>query len=131
MNSNISQKLIKIAKKYNLDLLVSFGSRARKTTNKDSDYDLAYLKYNQLSIKEEFNLHNDLIELFEDVPFDLINLSKPHIPLLGYKIFSEGVCLYEKKKGIFQKCKENSYFEHIDAKELLYKTRNKLIENIT
>lgn len=123
---NAAQKKLQIvAKKYDLDFFILFGSRARGTAKKNSDYDLAYSKDLVLKQKKEFE--KDISEILIDNEFDLIQIDNLTAPVLKMQIFKEGVCIYVKNKNLFERTKENSYFDFVDSQYLLEKTKEKFL----
>lgn len=129
MDDDFFNKLKLIGKKYNLDLFILFGSRAKGNFKDNSDYDLAYLKINIDYIQED-NLIKDLELLFEDKKFDLVNLDKDRINsiVLENEIFTSGILIFESKKNIFEVKKENIFFDYIDSKDLLEPTKQKFLD---
>lgn len=113
-----NKKLIEeIAKKYSLDLLLLFGSRASGKTYKGSDFDLAYLSKANLTLEEEAELILALILLFKSEDIDLINLKKAS-PLLFYAIFKNCRLLYEKRPLIFASLRAYAFKKYIETKPL-------------
>ena len=95
------QKLKGVARKFKLDLIILFGSKARHQQKKSSDLDLAV----RTGIKErgfewEFGLIRALVESLDEANLDLIILNEAD-SLLLFEIASEGVPLYEKEEGLF------------------------------
>lgn len=128
MNEELLGKLRKIAKEHKLDLLVLFGSVARGESKKNSDIDLAFLK-KTITTDQEIELYDALDSLFKDKKFDLINLQPPISELLKHEIFKEGICIHESAKWLFQKMKEDAYFDYIDSKVLLEPSKEKFLKN--
>ena len=80
------QKLIKkIAQKYNLELILLFGSRVNGKISKESDFDIAYLSKRELNMEEEVGLNCDLMRIFQSDMVDLTNVRRAN-PLLLKKI---------------------------------------------
>jgi len=124
LNSDLKEKFKKIGKKFNLNLFVLFGSRAKGNFNENSDWDFAY--FSTKNIDEE-KLELELFKLLKGKAFDLINISNPTNPELEFRIFNEGVVLYEKNKNLFLEFKLQSYFSIKDGEILLNKTRDKFL----
>jgi len=55
------ERLNEIAEKYNIELLVYFGSYGTEFYNNESDIDIAFLSAEHLSIQEKLELLEDLI----------------------------------------------------------------------
>ncbi len=94
------EKIGEIAGKYNLRILALFGSRGRGDFSSKSDYDIAYLGQNYLSLLEEANLATDLAEIFKDHVVDISSIRNAS-PLLLRQITKEGKVLYESFPGLF------------------------------
>jgi len=95
------QKLKGVARKFKLDLIILFGSKARHQQKKSSDLDLAVRTgIKDRSFKWEFGLISALVESLNEANLDLIILNEAD-SLLLFEIASEGVPLYEKEEGLF------------------------------
>lgn len=125
-----------LAQKYDLGLVVLFGSHGRRKTKPDSDIDLAVKGGTKpLSRQMEQEFYLELIPLLERDDIDVINLDHVRSVVLRYNIFSEGKILFEKEEGIFKRLLVHAYFEYQDFKKylerydaLLDKKINHLIE---
>lgn len=117
----------KIAQKYDLDLLIVFGSQANNTKNHLSDLDLAFFRLKSFSPEEENNLAEDLMYLHKRADIDIINIKNNPNALLRYQIFMEGKPLYEKKKELFKKMRWQAYIDFEDFKRF-YKEKEKLLD---
>jgi len=124
----IIEDLREIAVSLDLDLFVLFGSQVKNSAKDNSDYDLAFFKKN-CSVEDEIKIIDVLEDFFKDKKFDLINLEKDVSPVLKKDIFYEGVCVFEKNKGFFQKEKERAYFDYVDYFTLLKPTIDKYLTN--
>ena len=88
------QKLIKkIAQKYNLELILLFGSRVNGKISKESDFDIAYLSKRELNMEEEVGLNCDLMRIFQSDMVDLTNVRRAN-PLLLKKISDNALLLF-------------------------------------
>lgn len=94
VREDILQDLQQLAKEYELDKLILFGSRARRTNHKRSDIDIA--AYFGDSVKYlDFCDSVDKIETL--LMFDIVNLSSELIDAdLRVSIEMEGIIIYEK-----------------------------------
>lgn len=88
---DIKKEIIKIAKKFDIDKIILFGSRARGDNTKLSDIDLA-VKGNRI---EEFivSINEDACTL---LMFDIVNINKQINIELKKEIDRNGVTIYEK-----------------------------------
>lgn len=91
LNTDIQNQIITQAKKYQIDKVILFGSRARGDNKEKSDIDLAVTGGNIT----EFRLAVD-DEVRTLLMFDVVNLDEPVQTPLLQSIESEGVVLYEK-----------------------------------
>ncbi len=87
----IENDLILLAKKYSIEKLVLFGSRARGDNRSVSDIDLA------VSGGDVSRFRCDVDDEIETLlMFDIVNLDEPIQQELINSIESEGVIIYEK-----------------------------------
>ena len=94
MEKEKNKQIKKIAKKYDLELLLLFGSRVnKKFLHKESDFDIAYLSERELSGQEQVDLNCDLMDIFHSDKIDTVNLRKAN-PLLRYQIAAKSELLY-------------------------------------
>ena len=72
MMDKTKKKTIKeIAKKYSLELILIFGSRASGKNYQGSDFDVAYLSKKELDLEKEARLILDLTPVFKSENIDL------------------------------------------------------------
>ncbi len=97
-------KLQQLAHRYQLRLLVYYGSYARKEdyNPSKSDIDIAFVSKSPLDGQQLFDLMTDLIVLHSKSAIDLVNLSTAS-GLLKEAIASDGRCFYEAEEGYFDK----------------------------
>lgn len=117
----------RLAEKYNLGLLLLFGSHAQGKANQWSDVDLAFWRYQDFSAEEEKKLYDDVFALLHKNKIDLINIKKTYDALLRYQIFMNGIVLYEKKTDRFNTMKWQAYFDYEDFKHY-YLKKEKAVE---
>lgn len=106
----------KLAKKYDLKLMVLFGSHAKGNIRPDSDVDIAIYPVKELTPKQEQAIYNDLINLFSRDDVDVVNLKRTRDVLIRYEIFTIGKPLYEAEPNLFSKVRMRSWFEYHDFK---------------
>jgi uncharacterized protein len=98
---NVSlEKIKQLAIKYDLSLVILFGSQATEETHKGSDVDIAYISDRALSLTEEGALIVDLMPVVRSHDVDLANIRNAS-PLLLYEIVRSGIVLYEKTPSSF------------------------------
>jgi predicted nucleotidyltransferase len=93
---DIDQKKIEeIAKKHNLELLLLFGSRAKGTIHKFSDYDFGYVSANKLDYIKKGDLGADLEKLAESRFVEVVDL-KESGPFLLKEVVKNNRVLFAK-----------------------------------
>lgn len=96
-----NQLLRKIAQKYDLRLLLLFGSQVDgRHLHKESDFDVAYLSKRKLDLTEEARMMTELAPYFHSENIDLVNL-KNASPLLYYAVFDKCKVLYQEDELLF------------------------------
>ena len=91
LKSIVINELIDLAKKYNIQKLILFGSRARGTFYEKSDIDIAISGGDKPSFS--FDVNENVSTLLE---FDIIDLDKNIQKKLRASIENEGIVIYEK-----------------------------------
>jgi len=89
-------KIEKIGKKFDLKLMVLYGSYAKGTPRKESDLDIAILGKGSIDFETEMKIYSDLADIFgdnENKELDLVNLEKKD-PLFLYQIAKNSRLLY-------------------------------------
>jgi len=89
-------KIAKIAKKFQLKLIVIFGSFVGGKNRKDSDLDIAVLGLREVSFKEQISLINELSRIFNK-NIDLSVLNKAN-PLLLFQASKNPILLYGSRE---------------------------------
>ncbi len=123
-------KFKKLAKKYDLDLLILFGSCSQKEDNHLSDLDIAFYRQKYMPEDEEEQLWEELLFMVRKDKVDFINLKTHHSALLRYEIFVKGTPLFEKKAGLFAKMRWEAYLDFEDFKRFFKQKGLLLKENI-
>ena len=97
------EKLQQLVQKYQLRLIVYYGSYARQEDYDPSrsDIDIAFISNIQLNSQKLFDLMSDLIILHKKSRLDLVNLQTAS-GLLKEAIANDGRILYEQEEGYFQ-----------------------------
>ena len=89
-------KIAKIAKKFQLKLVVIFGSFANGKNRKDSDLDIAVLGSREVSFNEQISLTNEFSQIFNK-NIDLSVLNKAN-PLLLFQASENSILLYGSRE---------------------------------
>lgn len=95
LSSSQKEKINQCAKKYQLKLMILFGSQVKRS-QKESDFDIAYLSKKDLSGKEIIDLNCDLIDTFNNDRIDLVDLRRAN-PFLRYEIAKNSQLLFGKE----------------------------------
>ncbi len=113
-----NQKIEKLAKKYDLNLLLLFGSRVKykKFLHEESDFDVAYLSKRELFGKEIIALNCDLMDIFNSDRVDLTDLKNTN-PFLRYEIAKNSLLLYGKEMEYLE-FKAFAFKDYINHKPL-------------
>ena len=122
------KKLTELAKEYQINLMILFGSYLTENYNENSDIDLAIQVDDINLIKtERLKILNQISALFNYHEIDLVLLNYAD-PLLKFNIACDGKLIYEKKSGLFNIFKVRAMSEHHDAKKF-YQLDKKFIKN--
>jgi predicted nucleotidyltransferase len=123
-----TEKFKELANKYNLNLIIIFGSYITENFNSNSDIDIAVQAENvDLINNNKLKLLNEISALFNHRETDLILLNHAD-PLLKFNIAQEGKLIYQAEEGLFNIFKVRAMSEHNDAQKF-YKLDKKFIEN--
>jgi predicted nucleotidyltransferase len=93
--------IIPIINKYDINLLLVFGSYQTERFTKDSDIDLGYLARRNFDSEEELQLLKDFILLYRRDRIDLVNLATAS-PLLMFETATHGQVLYEENDSFLR-----------------------------
>ncbi|MBB6714582.1 nucleotidyltransferase family protein [Clostridium gasigenes] len=106
-----------VVKKYNIDCIGLFGSRARNDHNEYSDYDLFIIAH--IDLDTELILESEF-ETLLNAPVDLISLSKDTDVILLKNIMNDSVILYNQndKYEKLYSFVENFFIENHDFLKL-------------
>ena len=117
-----------IAKEYNINLMILFGSYLTKNFTQDSDIDIAIQAENiKLINQHKLEILNKIVAAFNYQEIDLVLLNHAD-PLLKLQIAENGRLIYQKQDYLFNNFKVQAMNEHQDAKKF-YALDEKFIEN--
>lgn len=122
----------KLAQKYDLSLIVLFGSQVDGTQRGDSDYDIAIMSNKKITSEDFFNIINNFTEKLE-TDVDIVVLNQIEDPLLLNNIARQSKVLFEKESGLYDEFVVNSIFNYIDYSPLYNieeEIVNKKLENL-
>lgn len=117
------EKIEEIAKKYNLKLLLLFGSRVSGKTHKFSDYDFGYVATEKLDYAEKYELEQELKragEIKDELEaVDLENISS----LMKYRVLRNNKILCEKS-GAYSEYFARSLRDYFESGRLFELQKN-------
>lgn len=120
---NLSEIIEDIAKKYELDSIGIFGSRARGDYRQDSDLDIFII--GNLTLDDELSLEAELEQVLK-ISVDIVRISQGSDKMLLKNIINDASVIYSKNnsfenlyKFVEQFFIENSDFIHIRKVDLL------------
>jgi len=117
MNLKINkEKIKKIAQKYNLAMILLFGSQVNGRAKPDSDIDIAYSAQKPLSTNERIDLNNDLSDFFQRDNVDQIDIKNAN-PLLLHEISTNSKLIFGKKIDYLE-FKAFAFRNYIDSQSL-------------
>jgi len=122
------QKIEEVAEKYQLKLVLLFGSRVDGKIHKESDYDVAYLSNRKLSFEEESRLNVAFTGIFPQPRerVDTVDLKKMK-PLMLFGIFRECQVLFAEDNLIFPTYRAYAFKKYMEIKSFLeIQLKNKL-----
>ncbi len=97
------QQLQALARQYQLELVILFGSRAKGTSRPGSDTDIAVLRRQGIVPPEKVLELTYRLGRALDMPNpELVDLRRAS-PLLKYEVARSGQALYEAEPGLFQR----------------------------
>lgn len=124
------QKIAKVAKQYQLKLILLFGSRVDGILHEESDYDIAYLPSRKLDFDEEVDINSKFVSIFPQKRgrIDTVDMGRAN-PLLLFGIFRKSQILFSKDHMIFPVYRAYAFKKYMEIKPFLEKQfKNKLKE---
>ena len=118
------EKIREIAEKYELRLILLFGSQSSGRTHKESDFDIAFLPTKNLSFDQENHLNYEFTNIFQNDRVDTVDMRKAP-PLLLFAIFKKCLILFEEDNLIFSTYKSYAFKKYIEIKPILEKSLKK------
>lgn len=117
INQEQKNSVINIAKEYELDLLVLFGSQATGKIHSKSDVDFGFISSKNIDIDNRFKIENDLGKIFKRKDIELVDMRRIS-PLMKKIISDEGVLLYQSIPGLFVRFNMYAFKLYIETKPL-------------
>jgi len=114
---NLKPKIDNLAKKYNLSLVILYGSHARGKVHKESDIDIAVLGARPIPFEKLIDLNNEFAEIFKVKEIDVKSLHNTN-SLFRYQVMYKGILLYGKSYN-YNSFKSYAFRDYYDSQDLL------------
>ena len=117
----LKKEVARLAKKYELKLVMLFGSSSRGSALTDSDIDLAILANENFYEKKYSDFSYDLTEVENTLKknIDIVPISN-YNPLLLYNIFNDGEALYIRDEDEYASIRSWARFSYEDNQRFFY-----------
>lgn len=117
INQTQEKALGELANKYDLKLIILFGSQVNGRIHQESDYDIAFLSNRELSLSEQSGFGEGLMPILRIKDERFVNIvdMKTAGPLMLYSITSKGKVLFERKPSFFLSLKLYAWKVFIDT----------------
>jgi len=130
-------KIEETGKKFDLKLMILYGSYAKETPRKGSDLDIAVLGKKPIDLETELKLYSALAEVFGDSRDRELDVKSLHgvDPFFRYQVMKDGILLYGDSHDFYifkvyaiRAHQENQKLRRL--KELLLKKRQEHLEKL-
>ncbi len=112
-----SEKGIDLINRFDLKMVLLFGSQVAGVTHAHSDIDLAYISNRRLEISEESRMLIELVPLLRSKHIDLVDLRHAP-PLLKKQIARKHIVLYQTQDAPVSDFVAQSFREYDEARPL-------------
>ncbi len=116
LNAHQYAALAELARRYDWQLVVLFGSTARGEVARDLDVAVQPAAVPDLFLQGRW--FRELEELFVPQTPDLLVLNDATSPVARFEIFRDGICLYEAAPGTFDREQDRAFFLYADTRWL-------------
>ena len=113
----IKPQIKSLAEKYDLSLVLLFGSQATGHVHKYSDIDIGYISSKDLGLNGNLAISAELTQIFRDKDIELVNIYNVS-PVMKKQIAETAILLYEKNSTIFDYFNIDAFRQYIDTKPL-------------
>ncbi len=117
INDDTKKKIAVIAKKYELALVVLFGSQATGHTHPKSDIDIGFIARKEIDYHESYDINRAIARVFNNTEIEEVNLENVS-PELKKRVAEEGILLYEENSSVFDLFKIHAFRSYVDTKPL-------------
>lgn len=111
------EEIAKIAKNYDLDMVVLFGSQATGRTHPKSDIDIGYTSQMRLELDTRFKIETEISVLLHRGDIEFVDLRRIS-PVMKQIIADEGILLYEIRPGTFEAFCMYAFKLYVETKPL-------------
>lgn len=132
INETKKEMLAKLAKEFDLELLILFGSQVTGKTHAESDFDIGFISNKELDIREETMLGSGMMPILIIRDERLINLVNLKIlrPLFLYSMTQKAIVLYEAKENTFFSLQAYAYKLYIDMMPIYNYKLDRMLKTI-
>ena len=123
------EKFKDLAGKYQIELILVFGSQVEGTVHPESDVDIAVYSKHVLTEAEKINITYELCNILQTEKVDLVDI-KTASPLLKKKIFENYTVLHQKDALLLYQLELASLYEYKESEVLYQIRRERLQESI-
>jgi predicted nucleotidyltransferase len=123
------EKFKDLAGKYQIELILVFGSQVQGTVHPESDVDIAVYSKHVLTEAEKINITYELCNILQTEKVDLVDI-KTASPLLKKKIFENYTVLHQKDALLLYQLELASLYEYKESEVLYQIRRERLQESI-
>jgi len=120
------KEINRIAKKYDLEEVILFGSKA-SGEDRALDTDIAICSKKDLSPDEFLDLLGEFNKLLSTEKVDLVDLRKVRDLTFLWEIYSKGKLLFEKKVGTFLEKRASAFLDYHDFKRFYAGDRKEIL----
>ena len=121
------EKFKDLAGKYQMELILVFGSQVQGSVHPESDVDIAVYCNHVLTETEKINITYELCNILHTERIDLVDI-KTASPLLKKKIFEDYTVLYQKDSFLLYQLELTSLYEYKES-EVLYQIRRERLRD--
>lgn len=122
------QKILELAQKFDLRLILLFGSRASGHATKESDTDLAFFSLKNLSFEDEILINTEFCNILQTDRVDTVNLKTAH-PLLLNQILTNNKIIYEESSVYYSTFEVLTLQKYKEA-EPLFEIRDEYLKKL-
>ncbi len=116
------KKLCQVGQKYNLDLLILYGSQVTGKVNAESDVDIAVYKKGGINSEEYLKIYSEIARTLKGFEVDVKSLHNTNL-LFQFFVTNDGILLFGDPL-FFAEIKASSYQNYMDSQSLFVLEEN-------